>query len=278
MQGKTILITGGNAGIGKSTAEGLVKLGAHVIITSRDLEKGEQALQEIKHSVPDAKIDLFSCDLASFASIHHLAGKVRQKFNRLDVLINNAGLFSSHFQQTREGFEMQFGVNHLGHFLLTKLLMDMLKAAPNPRVINVSSSAHFKGDIDFSSFKQVSAHYNGFKAYAQSKLANILFTKELARRFANLDCNCLHPGVVRTGIGTKNANLTMSLIWRLWQPFMCTPEKGARTSIYLASAPEVEGVSGKYFHHNQKPCVPARLARSPALAQKLWDISENFVV
>lgn len=276
MQGKTVLITGGNAGIGKATAFQLAEMGAKVTIACRNLARSERVAKQILQKTGNQHIDVIACDLADFASIEKAVCQFKKQHDHLDILINNAGIFTTRLKQTTDGFEMQFGVNHLGHFLLTRLLLGRLKAAFQPRVINVSSAAHYKGKIDFQSFRGENQPYSGLQAYAQSKLANVLFTKEIAKRHPSISCNCLHPGVVRTDIGTKNARWSMSLIWMMWKPFMCTPERGAKTSVYLASSPMVKGISGKYFDQCQRQIEPAPLASDNVLAQRLWEASESF--
>lgn len=277
MQGKTILITGGNAGIGKATVYQLAEMGAKVTIACRDIRRSESVARKIQKSTGNQHISVLACDLASFSSIENAVQQFKKQYDHLDVLINNAGIFSTRLQKTQEGFEQQFGVNHLGHFLLTKLLLGRLKASFHARVINVTSVAHFKGTINFDSFRGEVKPYNGLEAYAQSKLANVLFTREMARRFPSIQCNCLHPGVVRTGIGTKNTKWSMSLLWMIWKPFMCSPERGAKTSVYLASSPMLKGVSGKYFDHCQKQQQPSSLAINDRLACQLWNTSEELV-
>lgn len=276
MQGKTVLITGGNAGIGKATAFELAKMGAKVTIACRNLAKSEKVARYIQKKTGNEHIKCIACDLSNLGSIHQTVEAFKKQADHLDILINNAGMFSSKLQHTQNGFEMQFGVNHLGHFLLTKLLLGRLKAAFNPRVINVSSVAHYRGTIDFESFRGEQKPYNGLKAYAQSKLANVLFTKEFAQRYPSIACNCLHPGVVRTDIGIKNARLSMSLLWMMWKPFMCSPLRGAQTTVFLASSPMIKGVSGKYFDQCQRQTPPSPLAADQQLRRQLWETSETL--
>lgn len=277
MQGKTVLITGGNAGIGKATAIGLAKKGARIILACRNKQKGAKAVEEIINKTGHEKVGLTQCDLASFASIRNAVKEVKAKHEKVDVLINNAGIFMSASQKTQDGFEMQFGVNHLGHFLLTTLLLPMLKEASKPRIVNVSSVAHFHGEIDFENLKGENQNYKGLKAYAQSKLANVLFTRELARRYPKILSNCLHPGVVRTNFGCKNSRWYLSLFWHCWRPLMFSPKRGACTSIHLAASPKVEGISGQYFNERRRICKVAPLAKDDLLANKLWEASSLFV-
>ena len=279
MQDKIILITGGNAGIGKQTALQLSEKGAEVILACRSRARGEAAAQDIMRKTGNNKASVIHCDLASFNSIRRAAGVFVTKYDRLDVLINNAGVFTTDLKRTEEGFELQFGVNHLGHFLLTKALLDHLKSSLRPRVINVASAAHYRGDIDFNNLRGQKgvASYSGMQAYRQSKLANVLFTREMARRHSQIDCNCLHPGTVRTRFANKDSKWYVSLGWTLLKPFMVSKKKGAETSVYLASSPAIEGVSGEYFDDKQRRRNPSEKARDDELARKLWDVSEQFV-
>jgi len=278
MQDKTILITGGNDGIGRAAARELARRGAGLILACRSRERGQAAADEIRRQTGNERLRVVRCDLASFDSIREAAGEVAATQKHLDVLINNAGVFTSGLEKTEEGFEKQFGVNHLGHFLLTRLLLDRLQAAPAPRIVNVASLAHLRGDIDFDNLRgeKGADRYSAWGAYAQSKLANILFTRELARRYPGIDSNCLHPGTVSTQFGNKATNWYSSLLWTIIKPFMTSVDKGAATSVYLAAAPQVSGVSGAYFDEKQRQRNPSERARDDALAEKLWEVSEGF--
>ena len=274
-----ILITGGNSGVGKATAIALAKNGARIIIASRNKEKANQAVIEIKEESKNEEVYSLPCDLASLDSVRKCVQAYKEQFGRLDVLINNAGLVTDKLQFTQDGFELQIGVNHLGHFLLTTQLIDLLKKADEARIISVSSNAHLGGKIDFDTFEgeEGSKKYSGPKAYRQSKLANVLFTKELAKRYPSITCHSLHPGVVRTEIAGKNGNgLLWRVVWKLSSPFMLTPANGAKTSVYLATSPEVLKTNGRYFH-KQKEIEPNKLANDISLAKKLWEISEKLV-
>jgi len=273
-----ILITGGNAGIGKETALALAKKGNTIILACRNTTKAKNAVAEIKATTKNEAIHYVPCDLASFESIKNCAAAYREQFGQLDILINNAGLVTDKLQFTKEGFELQIGVNHLGHFLLTQLLLDLLEAAPSPRIINLSSAAHYSGKINFQTFKgEIGADkYKGMLAYAQSKLANVLFTKELARRYPTICSHCLHPGVVSTRIAQKNDNKKIwGILWKLMSPFMLNSTKGAKTSIHLATSSEVLNINGKYFD-KQKEKDPSPIAKDAALAQQLWELSEQL--
>ena len=276
MKNKICLITGANAGIGKTTALGLAKLGARVVMVSRNKEMGEEALKEIASESGNENIDLLTADLASFASIRKLAEEIRSRYDKLDVLINNAGIFMSELQYTEDKIEMQWGVNHLAPFLLTHLLMDTLKKASSARIVNVSSRVHFRGVINFDDLNMTS-RYDGLKAYSQSKLANVLFTSELAERLqgTGVTANCLHPGGVRTHFVDKNASGIYKVGWILLKPFMISPSQGAETSVYLASSEEVEGVTGKYFD-KCKPRRSSRISYDKDVAKRLWEVSEEL--
>ncbi len=279
MKDKVVLITGGNDGIGKATACELAEQGASVIIAGRNETKAEKAVALIKEKSNNDQVYFLPCDLSSFASIRRAAEVFNRQFPRLDILINNAGVFSGELEFTKEGYELQFGVNHLGHFLLTHLLLDQLKEAPSARIINVSSVAYLHGKIDFDNLKGEKGPkaFRGLKAYAQSKLANVLFTREFSRRFSGITANALHPGVVRTGFGAKTSKWSMRLLWLLWQPFMRSPEKGAATSVYLATADRLEGVTGQFF--DERGCCrrPARCGKNDMMAKQLWRYSEEAI-
>jgi len=280
MHGKTVVITGGNAGIGKEAAVGLARAGATVVITSRNPQRGRAALEDVGARSGSNDVAVMDLDLASFASIRAFAGEFLDHYDRLDVLLNNAGLVLSERTETEQGFETTFGVNHLGHFLLTQLLLDRLEAnAGGARVVNVSSVAHksARHGLDFDDL-QSQRRYSAMNVYGKSKLANIYFTRELARRVGDdVTVNALHPGFVRSEFARGgDTGILYSLGVRLGAPFAISPEKGARTSVYLASSPEVEGVTGGYFYK----CAPASIssaAQDDAAARRLWDVSEQLV-
>jgi NAD(P)-dependent dehydrogenase (short-subunit alcohol dehydrogenase family) len=276
MSEKVCLITGATSGIGKATAMELVKMGASVVMVGRDRGRGEAALAEIKEKSANASVDLMLADLSSQQEIHRLAGEFKEAYPRLDVLINNAGLFRSKRITTADGLEMTFAVNHLAYFLLTKLLLDVLKASAPSRIVNVSSGDHNNGAIDFDDL-QGEKGYKGAKAYSQSKLADVLFTYELARRLegTGITANCLHPGAgVRTNFGSGVSGV-FGLIVRALRPFMISPEKGAETSIYLASSPEVEGLSGRYFVKKAE-ARSSDVSYDESRARRLWEVSAEL--
>ncbi|MFK8163447.1 MAG: SDR family oxidoreductase [Lewinella sp.] len=281
MKDKTILITGANDGIGRATAERLAGWGAHLVLACRDEVKAQRTAQAITEKTGNQNIDTLPLDLASFASIRAASDEFLAEHPKLDVLINNAGCYTDSLELTKDGYELQFGVNHLGHFLLTMALMPALRCCRLcSRVINVSSALHKKGGLDFGSFEGEHGPkaYNGSKYYAQSKLANVLFTMELDRRFGEeLTTNCLHPGVVGTRLANKKAGTLTSAVWSMYKPFAITPMKGADTSVYLAASPEVKDVSGRYFDENQCLQKPSSIARNEQLARRLWEFSEQAV-
>src|SRR5215217_1244839 len=244
---RVCLITGATSGIGKATAMGLASMGASVVMVARDRSRGEAALAEIKEGSANASVDLMLTDLSSQEDIHRLADEFKDAYPRLDVLVNNAGVIRSKRVTSADGIEMTFAVNHLAYFLLTNLLLDLLKASAPSRIVNVSSAEQRNGTIDFDDL-QGEKGYKTAKAYGQSKLANVLFTYELARRLegTGVTANCLHPGVVGTNLGSGVSGIFGFMV-RALTPLMKSPEKGAETSVYLASSPEVEGLSGRYF-------------------------------
>ncbi len=277
MEGKVCLVTGANAGIGKETCFVLAEKGAEVVLTARNRQQAEQVRSKIISQTGNPNIHLITADLSSFQDVLKLSEEFRARFDRLDVLINNAGIFLSEYQETNDGFETQWMVNYLAHYVLTRRLLDLLKVSNYARVINVSSNAHLKGRINFEDLNGKTG-YRGLQAYAQSKLANVLFTKELSIRqmATGVSSYALHPGVVNTGIGNKNNNSWMSWIWSLGKPFMISPTKGAATTIYLASTANLAGHSGLYFVNSQ-PHPSSDLSTDSTLASRLWDVSEESV-
>lgn len=276
----TVLITGGNAGIGKETAVGLAKGGARVAITARDEAKGAAAAAEIRDRVPDADIDVVPLDLASFASIRRCARDVGRRYERLDVLVNNAGLVQLQRTVTEDGFETTFGVNHLGHFLLTSLLLDQLRASPPARVVVVASHAHksARSGLDFDDL-QAERSYSPIGAYNRSKLANLYFARELARRLGDADvtANSLHPGFVASRLARDgDGGLVGDVVMTLGRPFALSPKRGARTSIYLASSPEIADVTGQYFARCRLAST-SRVGADDVAARRLWEVSDDLV-
>jgi retinol dehydrogenase-12 len=281
MQGKTVLITGGNSGIGKFTAIGLAKLGAKVVFTSRNQRKGDVARAEIREAANTQQVDFMDLDLADFASIERFAAEFQRKYERLDVLVLNAGLVLDQRSTTKQGFETTFGVNHLGHMLLTELLLDRLKACAPARILVLSSDAH-KGAPEGLDFDDLMAErkYNGWKVYCRSKLANVLFTRALAKRLegTGVTVNAVHPGFVYSGFGGADdiQGRATRIGMFLLRPFMLSSEKGARTSVWVASAPQFDRSSGGYYVRC-KPGRPSSAAKDDAAAERLWAISETLI-
>src|SRR5713226_5982848 len=272
MPGKVCLITGGNSGIGKATAIGLAKLEASVAIVSRDKDKGEAALIEIRSKSGNRNVDMMVADLSSQDSVRELAHDFKSRYKKLHILINNAGVYLPKRVVTVDGLEATFATNHLGHFLLTNLLLDTLKANAPSRIINITSSAHRGTEIDFDDL-QGEKKYSGYHAYSQSKLANVLFTYQLAKQLegTGVTVNCLHPGVVRTGFG-KDVTGLMTILVRIGSPFMISPDKAARAAIYLAMSPELEDVTGKFFSRGKEK-RSSRESYDETSAERLWKIS-----
>ncbi|MEN3335145.1 MAG: retinol dehydrogenase 12 [Blastocatellia bacterium] len=266
MNGKVCLVTGANSGLGKVTALELARMKARVVMVCRDRAKGEAALAEIKEASANDQIELMFCDLSSQADIRRFADEFKATHPRLDVLINNAGVYLRKRTMTVNKLEATFAVNHLGYFLLTNLLLDLLKRSAPSRIVNVASGAHASGHINFDDL-QGEKSYSGVKAYCHSKLANILFTRELAQRLAGtqVTANCLHPGAVATGIFRSLPKPIEALI----KLVTMSPEKGAQTTIYLASSPAVEQVTGKYFVRSAE-AQPSAEAQDSEIAHRLW--------
>ena len=280
MTGKTVIITGGNSGIGKETAVALAKAGARTVITARDRAKGEAAVEDIRARSDNGQVELVVFDLSRLASVREGAAELLERCPRIDLLVNNAGLVLSTRQVSADGFEMTFAVNHLGPFLLTELLLDRIKASAPARIVNVSSTAHKQArkGADFDDL-QSARGYTGMQVYARTKLENIYFTTELARRLegTGVTANSLHPGTVATGYGRDgDTSGLLALGLKLAPPFLLNAEQGARTSIYLASSPEVAGVTGKYFVRRRER-TPSKAALDDAAARRLWDESEKLI-
>ncbi len=277
MVGRTVLITGGTSGLGKATAIGLAKLGARVAITGRDLRRTEAAAVEIRNATGNPAVDAFGGDLASQAEVRRLADEVRNAYPHLDVLVNNVGGFWATRHVTVDSLEHTFAVNHLAAFLLTDLLLDRLTASAPARVVTVSSAAHSMGVIDFDDL-QGERDYSGQKAYNQSKLANVMFTYELARRTEGhgISATVLHPGVVNTRFGAEDPSRIYRFLVPLMRPFMKSPQEGAATTIFLASASEVEGVTGKYFT-NRRQQTSSKASYDLGAAGRLWQVSATLV-
>jgi NAD(P)-dependent dehydrogenase (short-subunit alcohol dehydrogenase family) len=276
MRGKTVVITGATSGIGLVAAEKLAGMGARLVLIARDHARGETALNRIRKANPTAQHAIHFADLSSLAEMKRAAAAVAAAEPKIDVLINNAGALFNTRKETVDGIEMTFAMNHLAYFVITHGLLDRLKATPGARIVSTASDAH-KGpqlDLDDLQFKR---SYNGFKVYGRSKLANILFTRELARKLTGtgVTANCLHPGFVATRFGDNNGGFIKIAIGIAKQFFAISQEKGAETIVYLASSPDVATASGGYYYKNA-PATPTAEARDDAVARRLWQESEKL--
>lgn len=278
MKNKIILITGATSGIGKVTAIELAKAGAHIILLARNNSKAEATKKEIIAETGNDQIDIFIVDLSSLNEVRNVAGKINLTYEKIDIFINNAGLIlGNKREESVDGNELTLATNHLGPFLLTALLFPLVRKSEAAKIINLSSEAHKLGKADFENI-QLKHGYSSMKAYANSKLYNLLFTIELDRRIKSagltIPVNAVHPGVVATGFGQKSDGL-VGFIFKAFQLFFASPEKGAETSIFLATSPEGEKVSGKYFK-NKKPAGTNNKIVNEENAKKLWVISEEL--
>ncbi len=276
MAGRTVLVTGATTGIGKATAAGLAAMGARVAIVGRDRGRVEDTGREIR-AAGGAPVDGFVADLSAQPQVRRLAAEVMHTLPRLDVLVNNVGGYWATRHVTVDGLERTFAVNHLAPFLLTTLLTDFLTASAPARVVTVASGAHATGRIDFDDLLGETS-YSGERAYSQSKLANVLFTYELARRLRGSDvtANALHPGVVRTAFGAEDPSDIQRWITPFWRPFMKSPSQGAATPVHLAASPDLQQVSGKYFA-NRKLKKSSKSSYDADVAARLWRVSADLV-
>jgi len=270
MEGKTCIITGANSGIGKVTAIELAKMNATLVLLCRDKERGESAQKEIIELTGNNNVDLILCDLSSQKEIRNFVAEFKRKYQDLHVLINNAGVMLSKKTQSVDGFEMNFAVNHLAPFLLTNLLLDMLKKSAPSRIVNVGSAAHRMGKIDFEDLQRENKKGRLMGLYGSSKLAMTLVSYELSRKLegSNVTINVLHPGLINTNLGRDRSSTSQGFA----RKFFKTPEAGAETSIFLASSPEVEGITGKYYaKKKEKPS--SKESYNEEYAKRLWEIS-----
>lgn len=276
IEGKVCLVTGATQGIGLAAARALALKGAQVVLVARDPSRGKAALEQVQQVATGKPPELLLADLSSMAEVRKLAADFRARHDRLHVLLNNAGAIFIEREVTAEGFEKTFALDHLAYFLLTQLLLDVLEASAPARVVSVASDAHRAGRMHFEDL-MLEQGYKGLAAYCQAKLANILFTRELARRLegTGVVANALHPGGVASGFA-KNTHGWFRWVWTAITPFLLTPEKGARTSVFLASDGEAGKVSGRYFVQS-RPRDPAPQACDDAAAKRLWDLSERLV-
>lgn len=270
---KIAIVTGANSGMGMATAEALSDQGATVIMLCRNEERGKKAVAVLTKG-KERELDLMICNLGDFASIRSFVRSMKEKYPHVDILVNNAGFISLDRQETRDGVERQFGINHLGHFLLTTLLLDWMPAGS--RIVNVASGAHKVGKIHFDDIN-LRHGYNVIKAYSQSKLANVLFTRELAVRLRErgISVNCCHPGAVATNMGVDRETGFGKTITGLLRPFFLTPAEGAATAVYLASDEAVSHISGGYFY-KCRIAKSSRLSKSRRIARKLFELSEEM--
>ena len=277
MDGKICVITGATNGVGLETARALANRGASVAVLGRNPGKGAETLAALRKTArhPDT-LRFFQADLADLAQVRQLGRDLADAYPRIDVLINNAGLINSKRKVTADGYEETFAVNHLAHFLLTGLLMERLRAAPAARIVNLSSNAHLAGRLDLDDLNRERRRYSTFGTYGDSKLANLYFTYELARRLAGtpITANAVHPGAVASGFSLNNGGVA-SLVMGLLRPFFLSSEQGALTSIHVASAPELAKVTGRYFYksHEKKS---SKLSHDAAIARRLWALSEEM--
>jgi NAD(P)-dependent dehydrogenase (short-subunit alcohol dehydrogenase family) len=275
MRGKVIVITGATSGIGQVAAERLAGMGARVVLVARDEARGEAALARLAEHAPGMAHSIHYADLSRLAETTRVAAEIAAAEPRIDVLINNAGALFNARRLTADGIERTFALNHMAYFALTHGLRERLTASAPARVVNVASEAHRRATLDFQDL-QSKAAYGGFKVYGRSKLCNILFTRELARRLTGtgVTANCLHPGFVATRFGDESGGL-LSYGVRFAKLFAISPEKGADTIIYLASLPEVAQVSGSYFY-KRRPATPSSAAQNDNDARRLWAESERL--
>lgn len=275
MQRKVVVITGATSGIGQVAAEGLAGMGARMVLVARDKARGEAAMARLSERAPGVAHSIHYADLSRLGEMKRVAAEIAAAEPRIDVLINNAGALFGSRQVTEDGLELTFATNHMAYFVLTLGLRERLLASAPARVVNTSSDAHKGYKLDFDDL-QSSQGYSGFKAYGRSKLCNILYTRELARRMAStkVTANCLHPGFVATRFGDQSGGIVSKVV-RIAKTFAISPEKGAETIVYLASSPEVANVSGGYFY-KCRPATPTKDAQDDAAAQRLWLETEKL--
>jgi len=273
LTGKTVVLTGATSGIGRATAQGLADEGARLILVGRTPERCEETLAEIQRRTGRDDAVMLRADLSSLKEVRRLADEVLARTDRVHVLLNNAGVTLLQRQLTVDGLEGTFATNHLAYFLLTGLLLPRLRDSAPARIVNVASDAHRFGRLDLNDL-QNEQRYRAMRVYGQSKTANLLFTQELARRIAGsgVSANALHPGGIRSNLG-RSEGKALEVVRKLVGLFLKSPEEGARTSLYLACSPEVEGVSGRYYAKCHER-TPAAHARDPELARRLWERSE----
>jgi len=277
MKGKTVVVTGATTGIGKETAREIARMGARVVLAARNADKAKATIAEIADDTYNDQLEHLPCDFESQKSIREAAAEYRRRHPRLDVLVNNAGAVFTERALTVDGLERTFALNHLGYFLFTTLLLDLLEASAPARIVNVASAAHLGARIDLDDLQSEKA-LSGLPIYGMTKLCNVLFTKELARRVdpKNVTVNCLHPGVISSGFGRDTGGL-LRLGISIGKLFFTSPQKGARTSIKLATSRDVESVTGEYFDAKGRVARVSPIALDEDLARRLWEKSEELV-
>lgn len=276
LEGKVFLVTGATEGIGKAAALEFAERGADLTIVGRNREKTERVLGELRAAAGGSPVEMLIGDLSVVSEARRVVGEFKAKKQRLDVLVNNAGAIFSKKQISSDGLEMTFALNHLGYFVLTTELLDLLKATPGSRVVSTSSGAHFMGKLDLGDVARCEKGYSTWRAYGDSKLANVLFTRELSRRLGEGHAaNCIHPGWVHTGFAMNNKGVMANLVGATASVFARTPKKGAETIVWLATAPEAAGINGEYLH-DKKVSATSKRAKDDALAGQLWELSQKL--
>ena len=277
MDGKVCIVTGANSGIGRETTLGLVKQGAHVVMLVRDQERGNAAKEYVIEKACSQSVDLMRCDLSSMEDIHRFSSEFSEKYNRLHVLINNAGAVFSKRAVTPEGFERTLAVNYLAPFVLTQDLLPLLKSSSPSRVIGLTSGLHGKGKINLDDL-QSEGKYKGMNVYQNSKLMVVLFTYHLAKQIegTGVTCNVVSPGFVATNLGRSSGSRMNRIMFGMMKPFQLTPTEGAETSLYVASAPELKGVTGKHFTKSQEK-ESSEVTYDVELQERLWNVTEKLL-
>jgi retinol dehydrogenase 12 len=277
LQGQVCVLTGATQGIGRAAAEALVSTGVELVLVSRDLTRLQTLASDLRLRAPEAKVGVVAGDLSRMLEVRRVAAEIRARHRKVDLLLNNAGAVFSRREVTVEGLEKTLALNHLAYFLLTQELLPVLREAPSARVVNVASDAHRPSRLDLADLQYQRTPYSAFGAYGRTKLMNILFTREQARRLegTSITVNAMHPGFVRSGFGRNNPGFFGGII-ALGQVFARTPVRGARTLVWLATSPQVAGMSGKYFV-DEREAVPSAAARDDASARRLWEESERLV-
>ena len=277
LQGRVCVLTGATQGIGRAAAESLLTTGVELVLVSRDLTRLQTLASDLRLRAPEAKVGVVAGDLSRMLEVRRVGAEIRARHHKVDLLLNNAGAVFARREVTVEGLEKTFALNHLAYFLLTQELLPVLREAPAARVVNVASDAHRPARLDLDDLQYERTPYSAFGAYGRTKLMNILFTREQARRVEGspITVNAMHPGFVRSGFGQNNPGFFGGIIALGQVLFARTPKRGARTLVWLATSPEVAGVSGKYFV-DEHEATPSAAARDDATAHRLWEESERL--